>query len=140
MARESFVVNGTLDLMAGVNWDVDELVVSAPAPVGDDPVVAGRTGSLWYPKVLGESTIQVSMWVGNPGVDRAVVWGYWEQIAAVIAQPSALLDIVWTLSDGATRTCQAELVNEPSPQRLGTKGYLVDLEFTVPSGVWTHGP
>lgn len=137
MARESLTVNGTLDLMAGTHWDVETLVVWSPEPVGEDPVVAGRTGSLWRPKVHGQAGFRADMWVGDPSASRAVAWGYWEQIQAVVAQPSALLTVVWTLSEGATRTCQAELTGDVAPRSLGTTGWKASLEFSIPSGVWT---
>lgn len=136
MARESFVVNG-LDLMAGVHWDVDDLQVLEPAPTGENPVVAGRVGSLWFPKVLGPSQVNVSMWVGDPGATRAQVWGWVEQIQAAVWQPGTQLPVVWTLSGGATRSCQAELSSDFAPSRLGSKGYRLKLEFTVPEGAWT---
>lgn len=135
MARESFVING-VDLMAGQNWDVDSIVVTVPEPVGDDPVVAGRVGSLWRPKVHGQCTIQIGMWLGNPAADRATVWGYWEQIQAAVARPQVLSTAVWTLSEGATRTFQVELIGDPAPARIGSKGYRVQLELNVPSGGW----
>lgn len=136
MARESLTIGG-LDLMAGANWDVEDIQITSPAPVGDNPIVAGRIGSLWHAKSLGQAGFTVTMWIGNPSYTRQQVWVLWEQIAAAVWQPETLLTAVWTLSDGATRTAQVELVGDVAPQRIGTKGWRVTLEFGIPSGEWT---
>lgn len=133
MARESLTING-LDLMAGTNWDVEDLIVTDPGPSGDNPVVAGRVGSLWHQKTVGPGRIDVNMWVGNPAASRTQVWQWWEQIVAAVWRPHQLSTITWVMDGGATRVWLVELTGEAAPTRLGTKGYRARLEFQVPSG------
>lgn len=136
MARETLTING-LDLMAGTQWDVEDLTITGPGPVGDNPVVAGRVGSLWHQKPLGPGKITVAMWIGDPNQPRSDTWRAWEQVAAAVWRPHELSTLTWTMDDGATRTWLVELASDTVPRRVGSHGYRVTLEFTVPSGEMT---
>lgn len=139
MARESLVIN-TLDLMDGQDWDVDEFTINTPATVGENPTVPGRAGSIFRPKKHGPGSFTVSMWVGNPEWTRQQVWVQWEAIVAAVSVPGSLSTVTWTLSDGSVRTCQAALIGQIQPARIGTKGWRTQLEFTVPASYWTGTP
>lgn len=139
MARESLTIGG-INLMGGVDWDVDELTIHTPPPVGENPTVPGRYGAVWVPKKHGPGSFTVSMWIGNPGWTPQQARVQWETLVAAIATPHLLQQVVWTLSDGATRTCEAQLVGQISPSRLGTRGYRAQMEFTVPGSYWAGTP
>lgn len=139
MARESLVVNG-LDLMAGDNWDVEDFSPALAPPVGENPTVPGRNGTIWRAKRPGPASFTVTMWIGNPAWTRQQVWVQWENILNAVTDTQALMSVTWTLSDGSTRTCQAERIGDVTPTRIGTKGWRAQLEFTIPAGYWTGGP
>jgi hypothetical protein len=135
MAREVLTVNG-LDLMAGDYRDATDFVRYVPAPVGEDPPVAGRTGGVFRSKVHGPGRFTVDEWVGHPTETRAQVQARWDALLRMTARPRVLSPVVWTLSDGTTRTCSAYLSGEVSPTRIGQRGWRAQLEFTIPDTYW----
>lgn len=138
MARESLTVNG-YDLMDGEFRDTEVVVFRSPAPVGENPTVAGRTGSVVRRKRHGPGGFRVTMWVGHPTETRAQVQARWDGLLRVVNQPHAPAAVVWTLSDSSTRTCAAELVGDTEPTAIGQRGFRAQLEFTIPAAYW-FGP
>lgn len=135
MARESLTING-YDLMDGTYRDVEVFTTRTPAPIGENPTVTGRTGSIPRRKRHGQGGFRVNLWVGHPDETRSEIQTRWDNIVRVVNQPHDTSTVVWTLSDGSTRTCEAELTGEIEPTPIGQRGYRAQLQFNIPAAYW----
>lgn len=135
MARESLTIRG-YNLMEGTYRDVEVVTFRPAVTQEDNPTVSGRTGSIWRRKHHGAGGFAVNMWVGHPTETLAEVQARFDDVLRVVNQPHSLAPVVWTQSDGTTRSCDAELVGSIEPTPIGTKGFRAQLEFNIPAAYW----
>lgn len=135
MAREQLWING-YNLMDGQFRDTEVVSFRSPAPVGENPTVAGRTGAIYRRKRHGPGGFRVNMWLGDQSAALEEVRGMWDDLLRMVNQPNNLATVTWVLSDGSTRTCYAENVGEIEPAALGVKGVRAQLEFSIPDAYW----
>jgi hypothetical protein len=135
MAREQWSIDG-YEITNGWLYDIEvrEGLGATPAPVGDNSVVAGRTGELWTPKSLGAGGFVLSMWLG--AATRSELDARYDEFVRLFMRTKSLRTVVRTMADGSQRTCKAEVVSGLVPVPIGSTGMRLSVEFRVPSGLW----
>lgn len=120
-------------------------LVTAPAR-GANPVVAGRSGSIWSPdKPQDEGRFVLPMWVLGcddngtvPGGSSKLIEFYKnkEMLQRVLTKRYALLDIQATQPDATVRKCLAECTAVVDFQMFNPDSARINAEFIIPSVYW----
>lgn len=146
MTTESWVVDGVN--LSSLAYDIMTFdgMDNTPPAVGNNMQFAQTHGQKWVPKYFDQAVKTLSMFVSTKdsgGVDGTTIdtmrLNYdanLDKLVLLFGRRRKLLNVVRTLSSGAIRQADCEVVSVIAPNLRGLAAGAITVELLVPSGFW----